>query len=304
MTRVASPKVGIAALALLATVVGGVVVGVGLRGSSSPPATRTVTVASRPAGALAVGDLRVKLPAGWERDPTPLAVPGLGPRSIGLTTTEGSAVLAQVVPADRSLLPAALLHALGREGSDLATASTQTTIGPLRLVSYAVTVPALLRVYVLPTTRGVVLLACPSDFATCPDLLTSVTVNDGRILGPTADAPLRAGLPDAIATLSAARTAQRTALADARTPAARAAAATALAEAYRTAARTVAPLAGGAQSAETVGALRRVWRDYEALATAAGAQDAAAYATAATAVTTDEATVDRLLAAFAVDARS
>jgi len=283
---------------LVAVLVGGAI-GIGVRGrNSDEAATTVVTTAPAVNPGIPVGDLRVALSDDWQRDATPLRVPGLdGPRSLGLTSTQGSAVLAQVDPAGPSLLPAALEQALGGAKGDQVASGTPVSVGGLNLLHYTVTLPNLLGVYAMPTTKGVAVLACTGDVATCPDLLAGVTVPGGRILGLGQDPAMHAGLVALVPRLAAQRRQYRSGLAQATTPAARAAAASALADAYTAAGNTLLPLR--TQSADSVATPRLLWRlarEYRDLAAAATGQDGAAFAQAGARISADEQQLDDLLA--------
>jgi hypothetical protein len=95
-----------------------------------------------------------------------------------------------------------------------------------------------------------------------------------------ASSPTRARLRIAVTQLDGVRRLMREQLAGARTAGERARAAAAIAAAYRAAAMTLAPLQAQrvAQSMPTVALVRLLWRDYEALGTAATANAAADFA--------------------------
>jgi hypothetical protein len=106
----------------------------------------------------------------------------------------------------------------------------------------------------------------------------------------TSSTLVRARLRAAVNHLDSVRRPMRDRLARANTPAGRANASGAIAAAYRDAAGMLAPLMPhqAAQSAPTAGLMRELRRDYEALARAASANEAAAFASAAASISEHE----------------
>jgi hypothetical protein len=102
----------------------------------------------------------------------------------------------------------------------------------------------------------------------------------------TSSSSVRARLRTAVGHLDGVRRPMRDRLARASTPADRASAADAIAAAYRDANRLLAPLRTrqAVRSAPAVALLARLWRDYEALARGARANEAAAFATTAASI--------------------
>jgi hypothetical protein len=163
-----------------------------------------------------------------------------------------------------------------------------------------------MRLYVVPTTRGVQTVACIPDDAdrdaflvACDGVAATLTLSGATAfpLGP--DEAYAGRLGATLETLEAARTRQRRALAGADTPEGQARAARALANAYARAASALAPIdlgpQGDALNERLVAALRRAGDAYASLADAASGQDAAAYEAATGRVDATEAAVERAL---------
>jgi hypothetical protein len=279
----------IAAVALL-----GGVLGYLTAGGRAPQA-----VSVSPGETVAVRDVRLALPDGWATQgaapPRALALPG----ARTLTGTFTDVVVAQAPAGGTSLLPARLLRSLRPPPPSPITA------GGLTAWSYALALPGRgapeAEVDAVPTTRGVVLLACigpPSTVraADCESGLRALRLVGARPLPPGPDAALLSTLPGVVSELSAARTASRERLAAGATPDARARAARELQSAYGRAAGALAPVAAGtADAVATLSVLRRLAARHAVLAGATAAQYAAGATTAVAAIRTDERALERLL---------
>jgi hypothetical protein len=294
VTRTRSSTVSRLALAVLIAAVAGAAAGATIRKQESGSV-------ETPAGPhpIAVGDLRLRVPSGWAAAPRIFKVPGLdGPRSLSLQTTAGYAVVAQAAPGDSTLLPADLINTLGPPGkATVVPAGNGSRVGVIHYTYLsAPSIGAALDVYVVPTTRDAAILACIGGGSDCQTTLAGLQLARGRVLDPGPDAALRSRLAEVITTLANARRTLREQLAQATTPAARSAAATNLGEAYRSTLETVRPLAVGSTTGQEMERpLRRLWRNHQALARAAGAQDSRGFAALASLIATDERTLDQLL---------
>jgi hypothetical protein len=280
---------------VLGFAVAGGALGYILRTPAPPPVPAPT---SAPVASLAVGDLRVRVPAGWSRSATPLPVPGLsGDRAVTLNGPAGSVVIAQAAPGDRSLLPTALIRSIrGR------LRPQQTKIaGVGDAVRYAGVdargAGTTLDVLALPTTHDVAVAACPTGSGGCEAALAALRIAPDRVVPTGADAALRARLDDVIVRLSAARRAARETLALAGHSTQRADGARAGAGAYRDAAGALAPLASTSPNSRALlDLLGRLAGEHDQLATAAKARDRKGFAGAAHAITADEATLEQQFA--------
>lgn len=262
------------ALAAVAAAVVAVAVIAGIAAGRSVTPRETVPAAPR---VVQTGPARLALPAEWR--PTLLnkaRVRGLDPRSaVALEPYPGSLawVVATFAPADdESLIPGALRDLLGGPpSSPVATQLRgwpawhylpQLTRGGSRTVE----------VTVLPTTRGVLAVACLSPVGVlevdCASAVAAVSVADAAPLVPSRSLALALRMPAVLRPLDRARVAWRTRLARAGTPAAQAAIARRLARAYSSAAASLSGQPGAALRAQ----LRRAARAYGALGAAASAR--------------------------------
>jgi len=159
---------------------------------------------------------------------------------------------------------------------------------------------------VLPTTAGVVAIACLaprftfSAAAGCESALR-LTLHRARAMVPAQDLGFKLRLGDVARGLNQERVEQRVTLRQARTPRAQALTARQLAAAHAQAARALAPLARRGTTARVVASLRNSSSAYENLSRSATTKDRAAFVLASRAI--DEAD-DRLnLTLRALDGR-
>jgi hypothetical protein len=256
---------------------------------------------ARPTGrALAVGDLRVTLPEGWRPASKGARVPGFPHDGhtlharVGDPALGGGDVAIAVLPAQRpSLLPRAL--------DDGGMPPRGVEAGAVRGSYYFVSSTVSRDVIVVPTTQGVVTIACtdapPGD---CEQALAGLRLARGAFLAPDASAAFLSRLPGATSTLDAQRARERGRLAHARDAQRGARAATRLAAAYDTAARALRPLAPGRRgpAAATIDLLETLHARYGRLGAAVRAGDRSAFRTAATAIDADEARLAASLKAW------
>jgi hypothetical protein len=221
------------------------------------------------------GPALLTVPAGW-RSSAPAE--GLEAERTA-TLSPGPAARAVVTfgPADdRSLLPRDLRALVG----DPLPAPRAATLGGRPAVVYRDLEAGerLLNVTVLPTTAGMLAVACPAP-GDCAGAVTAASVPGTTALIPSPAIPLAAHLPAAIARLDGETIAGRDDLGDARTPTAQAGAAARLAGRQRAAAASLRSRFGAA--AEPVSAaLEEGGRAYDALSAAAQAGAPTAFAAA------------------------
>jgi hypothetical protein len=239
----------VAAAVLAAALVAGAVGGRSVAPHATPaPAPRVVQA----------GPARLALPADWR--PTTLAsarVVGLDPQSaVALETYPGSFV--RVVAAftktdDASLIPQAFRDLLGTAPSH----PRSTRLAGWPAWHYAprptATGDGTLELTVVPTTRGVLTVAClwpAADLsAGCAPAPEVVTVADAAPLVPSKSLALGLYIPTVLRPLDRARVNGRAVLARAATPSAQAASARRLARAYRIAAASLHSTTGPAGAA-------------------------------------------------------
>jgi hypothetical protein len=263
-----------------------------------PPAPRAAAADH----VLRAGPVGLRVSALWTPTRRPPAVPGLAGAPawnpyVGVTTTVSAALL----PArDATLLPPALTHS-----GTLPTPDTARIGGVLaRAYRGLRTGGAVLDVYAVPTTRGIVTLACRTGDASaeapawCLNGLEQVAVANGRPLRPTPDTAYRLGAPAILRPLDRARVRERRSLRAARHYTGQARVAQALSADYAGAARRLAPLAPATGAAAAVpGALRSAAAAYHGLARAARHRDRKAWRRYRGVVGRAEATVKRRVAA-------
>jgi hypothetical protein len=254
---------------------------------------------------LEAGPARLKVSTAWERAARPPALPGLDGAPAwtpyaGLATT----VSVALVPADDpALVPAALVKAA--EGG-LPKAQTARVVGlQARAYRGVRTGDAVLDVYAIPTTRGVLTIVCaarnggPEAPTWCLNGLEQITVDGAKPIAPAAGTAYRLRAPSTLKRLDAARVRQRVALRRSQGPVGQEQAARTLYKAYGDAAAELAPFAAasGEPSARVVAALRDAARAYRALGDAAQRRSQRAWARARTAVSRAERTLKTRVAA-------
>ena len=272
-------------------VVGGVVcvavagaAGWAIGGSVGPPEPVAI-----PAPIVSVGGFEVQVSPAWsaaEAAPGP-EVPG-GRAFAPAAGLPARVLLVADKAAGPSLLPASLRAELGtslpRPRRARVAGRRAWRYGPVRGDE------RVLSVTVLPTTTGVLAVACSAPPETwsvalgCAAGVEAVAPHAGRILEPSADLAFRRGAPAVLRRFDDRRRAGRTALARTRRPGARAGAARRLAAGHREAASALAPLSSEGAPAAAVAALRRAARAYDRLAAAARARAAGRQRSAAAAV--------------------
>jgi hypothetical protein len=236
-------------------------------------------------GVLRAGVASLPLAAGWEpaRRST---IPGLE-HAASARTIFGELSLDVRTPDHPSLLPAALLDGVGLATARPAPASA----GSRRAWAYDLPGSrSRIVALVLPTTEGVVTIACAGDesFAAelafeCEDALAALRLDGAALLRPTAETAARTVVGPAISVLDEVRSTARRELASTRSPAARARAARRIAAAYEAAHRRLDPLARG-DATPLPRELAALARAHRALAAASAKRDARAAARAGRAI--------------------
>ena len=297
------------AAALLALVAGLLLGG----GSSGSGAAFTDTASA--------GYVELSFPSGWQRLGSAPAIPGLAlSQPLALTTgpaagaaSASSAASAQrllageVAAAGPSLLPAALTAALD---------GTLPRPEPVRLGAYqayrysGLSVHGLalpLTLYAVPTTSGVVTIACLGSSAAgsgsqCAQIAATLKLSGTTAFGLAPSPQYAATLGGTLGTLSGAVHTGTARLRVASSASAQASAAAQLAAAYTTASRALARLsvspAVQSANASLAASLAALSRDYGALASAARAGSEAAYTRAQRAIGSDGVRATRAFAAL------
>lgn len=258
-------------------------------------------------GSAALGRLRVQADQGWTRVGLAPEVPGFQRHAtIGFSPYPGLSIVAVagLAPAeDGTLLPEALRAdapkpAPGRIGGVPAWFYRGLTAGKWRLDAA-----------VLPTTRGVVTVACAvqgngGDIPVgCLNGVRAVSVDDAETLPPSRAIAFQQRLPAATRELDTTRVADRTAIRRAKTPAGQSRAAERLKDAYTKAANQLEPLAPDAPGGERlVAALRTAAGAYRDLQRAADNKSRRAWTRSRARVRRAEAAVARALKAADADA--
>lgn len=219
---------------------------------------------------LAAGDLRFTLPQGWRPLATAPAVPGFGAGTLAARGPRTDVAVTVLPPEGPSLLPLALVDDAG----GIVPHPDTVRVAGRQALRYAGLANGDMDVYAMPTTSGVVSIACIAKTSTallhgCDAALDGV--DPGRAAPIPADdrAAFAIGLPAVVAGLNRARANGRSALARRRTARGRARVSNRLAGAYRDAGRRLAPFAGeNADTTAIVGLLARLGAEHRALAVA------------------------------------
>ena len=256
---------------------------------------------------VGVGPARLAVPTGWR--PAALDGAGIGrldpKRAVAFEPTPGLAARAVAIFApvdDASLIPSVLRAAF--PGSPGRPSATRVGGRPAWLYNGLTQRPSGrgADVTVLPTTAGVLAIACTAPASLwptgsgCAAEVDSVAVPGKAVLLPSPSLALALRLPDAVLRLDRDRLAHREELSRASRPAAQALAARKLAADHATAAAALRPFAGPAGAP----LLRRLVRSqdaYGALEQAAVEGSPAAYAAAGRAVRATDAALTRAVAA-------
>jgi hypothetical protein len=240
-----STRVRVAVATFLAAVAGA---GIGPALVRDPPAQRAGS--GPPRVGLASGVARLPLPAGWVPLNRRSSLPGLhdatavrGAHSmvaLDIRSPEDPSLLpADVRAASAGKLPAPRLQRLDSRRTwryEIPEARTQAGVVAMAL----------------PTTGGVVTIACQADAGTtigarddCSGAMSALRLDGASELAPAPETAARIVLPDIVAALNRQRRSGRRALGATRSPRRRGEAARRLAVAYRSAAERLRPLAAG-----------------------------------------------------------
>ncbi len=219
---------------------------------------------------ISAGAATLVVPDGWRVAEAPASPE----TAAALTTGRGEPAQALIAfgrPVDASLVP----PALRRSVRDLRRDSSPARIAGYRAWSYSGrTSSRAVRVTVLPTTRGVLGVACVvasprSRTDRCAAAVRSVSIAQGRVLEPTPETASQLRAPAVLAALDSVRVPAHLALRDTRTAATQSAWAREIARAHQTALDSLRPL-GGSSAMPLTAALAEAARAYEGLAHAAG----------------------------------
>ena len=254
---------------------GGVALGAAIVGAESPPqAARAAprAVPAEPRVGLARGPARLPLPAGWRSLRRHSSLPGLE-AATEVRARHSTLSLDLRPPEHPSLLPADVVASFqGPPPAPQLTHLAQRRAWGYELpeVRSAGRTVAL----TLPTTAGVVTIACAADATAielgveeCAQAMAALQLDGAAALPPTPEAAVRIVADAAVARLNAARRTGRRRLAASALPARRRAAALAIAHAYARAADRLRPLAAGRATA-LVATLDALERRHRALAAA------------------------------------
>jgi hypothetical protein len=278
---------------VLAAVIGAIAGGSGSSGTKTAPYVSSASA----------GPIELSFPDTWERGGATAAIPGLTlSEPIALEPVAGqaaSSLQAGTTDAGGATLLPASFTALVSGGLPKPTQVKLGGVDALRYANVSVRgMSAPLTVYTVPTTEGVVTIACSGppaavETATCQRIAGTLHLMGATAypLGP--DAAYAATLSHTFSTLSSARSSAESALASAKTPSAQAKAATQLAGLYAAAAHALGALHLSPAIAPTndqiAAALTALSTAYTHAAHAASRQDSGGYKLAATAVGRDSA---------------
>ena len=256
----------------------GVALGSALAGGDAPPpadraaAAPTPTPEPAPRFGLARGPVRLPLPAGWEPLRRHSELPGFK-AATAVQAAHSTVALDLRAPEHASLLPLAAARRFPRARP----APEPRRVGTRRVWGYELPgkVDGTRAVSLsLPTTRGVVTIACETDEAElrlglreCTDAMSAVELDGADALRAAPEAAVRIVLPVTVARLNAERRAGRRSLAATRSPTRRRAAALRVARAYARAAGRLRPLAAG-RARRLVATLDTLVRKYRNLGAA------------------------------------
>jgi hypothetical protein len=278
----------------LAAAAAGVGLGTALAGDAREP-----TIPAPARMALASGPAALPLPAGWTALGHRSSLPGFE-EATAVRSDFGQVAVDIRAPEDASLLPAAV-------AADGAPQPSVQLIGGRAVWRYDLPGPEPatgVAALVLPTTEGVVTIACaagaeliPAATAGCERAMASLRLDGAAPLDAAPAAAAAVALRDMLPVLNRRRRADRSRLAAARSPAARSAAALRLAESHAAAAERLRPLAAG-DGRRVAGTLTALARDYHTLAAASRRRDAPAARAAGAAIERDERRLRRALAAL------
>jgi len=297
------------ALVVVAAIAAGFVlsktVASGLRDDT--PATESEAPRPEEGDRASLGRLHVEPDPGWTQVGLAPPVPGFQRHAtLGFSPYPGLSLVAvaSLQPAeDGTLLPEALRAnapkpSPGRLGGVPAWFYRGLTAGKWRLDAA-----------VLPTSRGVVTVACAAQGnagdipVACLNGVRGVSVDDAEILPPSRAVAFRLRLPAATRALDTTRVADRTAIRRAKTPAGQSRAAARLRAAHLEAAAQLSPLAADAPGGESlVNALRTTASAYGDLQRAAERKSRRAWNRAHTRLRRAEGALSRALAAATADA--
>jgi hypothetical protein len=261
-------------------VAGGFLIGKATAGDDEAPPTGADTVSA--------GDLSVQAPPGWSEASQPADILGLRRAATilpGGTEGGGSVTVGTSTATGPALLPKGLVKT--------APDPTAVELGDLKALRYSTLKPGNgesdLRLYVAPFTGGVAAVACPlpeeeaRSFVThCDRIAGSLELRKGEPIPLGPDNDYERALDKAITTLNKSAKGSAAALRNADTARGQAQAARSLRATYRRAAGSLRNVTDNPQvsNAAIVAALNALANAYGRLATAAQAENEAAYAAA------------------------
>ena len=242
---------------------------------------------------LRSGVARFPLPAGWEPLGRRSSLPGFE-HATAVQGLHSDVALDLRPPEDASLLPAAV-------AADGLPEPRARRLGVHTAWRYEL--PGLVVALALPTTGGVVTIACgatPDAIAAsrteCERAMQSVGLHGASALVPAPETAAAIVLPDTIARLNRSRSLERRRFAATLSPVGRSEAARRLARGYADAASRLSPLAAG-DALRLTAALDALARRHRELAAASRRRDAPASERVGAAIQRDERRLDSLLAA-------
>ena len=248
---------------------------------------------------LASGVARIPLPAGWEPLFRHSTLPGLQ-EATAVRGIRSAVALDIRAPEHASLLPADLVAAVG--GS--VPAPRRVRVARRSVWRYEIPQPRTpLIALALPTTGGVVTIACLADSAEaggaaqeCEAAMRGLQLKGAAAVSPAQATAARIALPATIARLNRKRADGRRELAASRSPQSRSEAARLVAAAYDAAAARLRPLAAG-DARRLTASLAALARRHDALAAASARRNARAARRANAAIKRGERRLAPLLAA-------
>jgi hypothetical protein len=280
--------------ATVAAVAGGAAIGLlaGADSPAEPPAARAPQVGLRS------GVAQLPLPPGWLSLGRRSSIPGLE-EATAVRAGQAEVALDIRAPEHPSLLPAGVAGAPPITRRLGARSVWHYDLDGSRADRRVVAL-------VLPTTGGVVTIACESRTAAageCERAAQAVQLEGATALAPAPETAAAIVLPATVARLDRSRVLERRRLAATRSSRLRSAAARRLARAYARAAAALRPLAAG-DSAHLVATLDALARRHRTLAVASRRRYAAVARRAGRAIRRDERRLGALIAATQRKARS
>jgi hypothetical protein len=276
-------------------------------GYMAAPSHAGSPASSRPGGTASAGAIEVTIPAEWHRVGSE-RTPRLGLSNELVLARVGAPgddlAVGAAITTDASLLPRTVLRSVTSKPSpQVVTLGADQFYRYIDLRPTGAAAPESL--YALPTTKGTVIGVCrPSGLASrCEQVLASLRVKSGRVLGLGPDPAVGSALNRVLAQLNPAVAAAGARLRAATNPAGQAAGAREISTAYEQAASAIGGLAPGPAAASALVKLSRALSDtargYGELAAAASTANQTRYHVAQSSVAIARRRISAALVALA-----